>query len=171
MSGLQALQLGGGILSADSQISAGNQANSIGKIQQGQLNQNADLLDYSAGAAEGQGINQGAADLRKNKFTQSRITALNAAAGGSSMDKNVAELLANTAAEGEYNALNDIYEGSSRATQLRNEAISQRNQGTVARFMGKQAQKASRIQAVSTLIGGGTKAFSSGYGNNKFASE
>lgn len=167
MSALQGLQLAGTGISATSQLSAGDQANTIGKIQEGQNNQNADLLDYSASAAEGQGINQASADLRKNKFTQSRITALNAAAGGSSMDKNVAELLANTAAEGEYNALNDIYEGSSRATQLRNEAISQRNQGTVARFMGKQAQKASRIQAVSTLIGGGTKAFSSGYGKDK----
>lgn len=171
MTALQGLGLFGTGLSATSQLSAGNQANSIGKIQQGQLNQNADLLDYSAEGAQAQGINQAAADIRKNKFTQSRIVALNAAAGGDSTDKNVAELLANTSAEGEYNALNSIYEGSNRATQLKNEAISQKNQGTVARYMGKQSQIASRTQAISTLIGGGAKSFSSSYGNNKFSSE
>lgn len=160
MSGAQRVGAGlvgaGGILSAESQISAGKQANEISKINQGQLNQNADLLDYSAKGAEATGINAASADKRKTKFALSKIIALNAADGGSSTDKNVAELLANTDAEGEYNALNDIYEGSTKATQLRNQAISERNQGAVGRYQGKQAVKASRIGAATSLIGAGT---------------
>lgn len=164
MSGAQGAGTGlsvlGGIFGASSQINAGNQANTIGKIQQGQLESNASLLNSSANAAEGAGINAAASDLRKNKFDVSRIIALNAADGGSSTDKNVAELIANTSGIGEYNALNDIYQGSSQATNLRNQAISERNQGSIARYEGKNAQNASKIGAISSLISGGTNAAS-----------
>lgn len=173
MSGLQGLGEGlgaiGGVVSAGAQYSAGNQANAIGKIQQGQAENNAALLDYSATTAQGAGINAASNDLRKNKFDVSHILALNAADGGSSTDKNVAELLANTSGMGEYNALNDIYEGSSQAPQLRNQAVGERNEGDIARYQGKQAQNASRIAAISSLIGGGSKAasFAGKYGNSQ----
>lgn len=168
MSGAQGagagLQIAGGTIQAASQLGAGKQANAIGKITQGQLNKNADLLDFSAKGAEATGINAASADKRKTKFALSRIIALNAADGGSSTDKNVAELLANTDAEGEFNALNDIYEGSTKATQLRNQAIADRNQGANARYQGKETLKASRIGAVTSLIGAGSNANKSFYG-------
>ncbi len=64
------LALAGGAIQANSQISAGNQANKIGQDQQQQFNANADLLDDSANAAEGAGINAASAAKRKNKFVQ-----------------------------------------------------------------------------------------------------
>lgn len=149
-------KMAGGTLSAASQLGAGKQANAISKITQGQLNQNADLLDFSAKGVEGAGINAASAEKRKTKFALSKIIALNAADGGSSTDKNVAELLANTDAEGELNSLNDIYESSTKATQLRNQAISDRNEGANIRYKGNQAKKASRIGAVTTLLGAGS---------------
>lgn len=168
--------LTGGLLLASTassimgQQQAGSQAKKISKIQAGQLEENANLLDYSANATEATGINAASTEKRKAKLIESRILALNAADGGSSTDKNIAELLANTSAEGEYNALNAIYEGSSRATQIRNEAISNRNQAKITRYTGKETKKAANIESMNTLVRASSKGygFYNKYGNANF---
>jgi len=153
-----ALMIGGGILSTNSQISAGNAASRNATSVAGQLEQNAKLADLSAANQVATGQRGAQEALRQNKMLQSKQIAIAAASGASTSEKNIADLISTTAGQGEYEALNSLFEGNTRADALRNEAIGLRNKAKVTLFEGKQARKAAQIGAISSLLGSGAQA-------------
>ncbi len=160
------LLIGGGLLQAGSQYQAGQTASRNATNVANQLESNANLANINAGQQQAAGIAKASEAKRQNRFLQSRILAMAAAGGGSTQSKNIADLLSRTAGEGEYAALNSLYEGNTRADQLRNEAIGLRNQAATTRFEGRQARSAGNIGAVTSILGAGAKgAFYSKYNN------
>ena len=154
------LLIGGGLLSAGSQIQAGNATSRMATTVAGQLRSNADLADTSANNASAVGQRGAAEALRQNKMLQSKQIALAAASGASTSEKNIADLISRTAGQGEYEALSSIYEGDVRATSLRNEASGLRNKAMMTQFEGRQARKAGNMAAMSSLIGSAATASS-----------
>ncbi|MEI7578609.1 MAG: hypothetical protein WCJ58_01060 [bacterium] len=155
---IPALMVGGGLLSASSQIQAGNAQSRMATTVAGQYNQNADLADIAAANAVAGGQRGATEALRQNKMLQSKQIAIAAAQGASTSEKNIADLISNTASQGEYEALSALYEGNTKSDALKNEAIGLRNKATMTRYEGKQARKAANIGAISSLIGSGATA-------------
>lgn len=152
------LLAGSTILQAGSQYGAGQAASRNATMVANQLDQNAELAKINAGQQEAVGQQRAKENLRQNRFLQSRIINLAAASGASaSTNKNVADLVSKTAGEGEYAALNSLYEGKTRADQLRNEAIGLTNKAMVTRFEGRQTRKAANSAAFSSILGGAAK--------------
>ena len=132
----------GTVLSVGGNISAGNAQDKAATFQASQLEQQA---GQERAAAQRRAIE----DRRQAQLAQSRLLALS---GGSSTDATIVGLSADIAEEGEYRALSSLYEGEERARgdEMRAKAL---------RYEGKQAKKASKIKAVSSLLSGGSSLF------------
>lgn len=156
----------GGVLQAAQAHNQGQIASRNASIAAGQLEQNAKAYDAAANNAQGIAQQKATEQLRQNRLVKSRIIALNAAGGGSSDEKNVSDLLAKTAGQGEYAALGTLFEGDSRANQLKNQGIGLRNQALVTREEGRQARSAGNIAAATSILGtaGNAGSFYSKYG-------
>lgn len=136
----------GTILSAGSQIQAGNEAQIAGNFEASQLNQKAnDTVATSQRAA--------AEQRRQSAILQSRAQAVAAASGAGASDPGVVNIVGDIAKEGEYRALTALYNGNDEARSLRIQA-------GLTKMQGQQAKQASRVEAVSTILSGGAKAAS-----------
>lgn len=161
------LMIGGGLLQANSQFQAGQQASRNATIVAGQLEENAKRAEYAAGQQKAIAQKKAAEDLRQNRRLQSRQIAIAAASGASTSSKNIADLISKTSAEGEYAALTSLYEGDIKSDQLLNEANNLRRKAVATQFEGRAARKAGNIGAFSTLLQTGAQAgsFYGKYGN------
>lgn len=142
--GLGAMALGT-VLSAGSQLKAGDEADAAGKYNQAALNTQA---NNEEAASQRQAIDK----RRQAALASSRAQAVAAASGGGASDTTVVNTIADIEGQGEFQALSDLYNGAERGSQLR-------QQGAMARYEGRQAQKASRVQAATTVLSGASSMF------------
>jgi hypothetical protein len=134
--------MAGTALTALGALKEGRQANADASFQAAQLEQNA---GQERAASQRQAIEQ----RRQARLTNSRIQAL---AGGGGLDPTVVDLSANIAGEGELRALTALYTGEERARGNEMNA-----QG--ARIAGKNAERASRVKAISSVLSSGSSMF------------
>lgn len=159
------LMLAGGILSASSTYSQGQNDSRMATKAAQQLNNNAELADINASNAKGAAQVKANETLRQNRLLTSRQIAIAAAGGGGVNQKNVADTIARTTSEGRLAADVDLYQGDLRSLDFTNQAIGLRNQAANTLYEGRQARRAANIGAISSLIGSGAKA-GSFYGKN-----
>jgi hypothetical protein len=142
--------IGSTVLSAGGQIMQGNAAAKSAKFS-------AKQMDRNAIAAEAESQRAAIEERRKSDVLQSRARAVAAAGGGTTTGIGVQDVIADIENIGEYNALSALFEGSTQAQGLRTQA-------DATRYEGKQAKRASRIGALSTVLSGGAKAYERTYG-------
>jgi len=130
----------GGLLSAYSQIQAGEAAAKMGEY-------NARLLEYQAGVSRETAAYEEKRLRRGAERFKGKQRALYAKAGVT-FEGSPLLVLADTAAEAEMDALAIRYGGETRARGYEMEAISSRWQGKMAKLTG-------RIGAVSTILSTG----------------
>lgn len=139
------------VFSALSSISQGGQANADAQFTASQLEQR-------AGQTRAAGQREAAEQRRQTRLAQSRLQAL---AGGGGSDPTVVNLAADIAGEGELRALTSLYGAEERAT-------GDETQAGATRQMGKNARKAGYINAVSSVLSGGSSMYEKyGFGGFK----
>lgn len=137
----QALMVAGGVITAGGTLAQGSAAKRAAQFE-------ATQLDRSATAARATASRAASEETRRSRLIQSRAQAVGAASGGGVPYDQIADI----AGEGEYRALMTLFEGEE-------EAKGRETQADAARFSGKSAQRASRINAVGSLIQGGGSMF------------
>lgn len=141
-----AIAIGGTVLDAYGQRKAGKAAERSARLEAGFLRRRAgEAVASSQRAAEEVG--------RQEELQQSRALAVAAASGGGASDPTVVNLMGNLAGEAHYRKMVALYEGSSEAQALREQA-------DLTEQQGRQARKASKFGAVSTLLSGGASLYS-----------
>lgn len=132
-------------------LASGAQAERMGEIEQAQLNEQAIQTEAVAQRTAISERDQG--DLAK-----SRAKAVSAASGLSASDEGSQAIYNEIDAQSEYNAMAALYSGYDQAKKMRRE-------GVMAKFEGKQAKKASYINAGATLLQGGASMYNN-YGKS-----
>lgn len=136
------MQLAGGGLQLLSTIAHGNQAEAMGQLEQAQQYENA-LKTEAVSQREA------ISERKKGTLAKSRAKAIAAASGLSATDEGAKDVYDEIDAQADYNAMAALYSGYDQAKQ-------QRRAGDMAKWEGKQAKKASRIDAAATLLGTGS---------------
>lgn len=141
-----ALMAGGTALQGYGQLRAGRKAKEAADFEASQLEQKAGqtLATSQRAALE---------EERQGRLQQSRALAIAAASGGGASDPTVVNLMGNLAAETNYRKMVALYEGKTEAEQLRTQA-------DITRAGGREAKKASQIQALGTILSGGSSMYS-----------
>lgn len=122
-----------------------------GKAQERAARFEARQLERQAKREFAQGTRESQEQRRQSEQFISDMRAQMAGSGGVTDDPGAARMIGEAAAVGKYNALAAMYEGSARAQ-------SRRFQAKARRFEGKIAKRASRWQAMSTVLSGGSQA-------------
>lgn len=134
-------------LSAHGASKEGRAADRASKTDAAQLREMAD-------AAQARGTREAQEEARIKRKNISDAEAQMAGMGGITTDAGAVETLAKIEQIGEYNALSALYEADVEASGLRKGAIQRRAEG-------RAAKSAARTRALTTLIKGGTKVYSS----------
>ncbi|HMA70536.1 MAG TPA: hypothetical protein VKP67_03455 [Xanthobacteraceae bacterium] len=146
--------IGAGI-SAVNTIEGGEYAAQAGRMKQAEANFEADQdVANAAGetaAAQRQGIDvsRKAEMLRSSAVADAAASGVNAGAGSALSNQ------AQIAARGRYQADMDLWSGQNQATGLLNRAAAKRYEGELDLLGGEEAQRASTLNALSTIAGGG----------------
>ena len=104
---------------------------------------------------------------RQGKVMESDNVAAMVAAGGSANDAGAIEHLSKIHQANEYDALGAVFEGDQRAADHRKKARAAFYSGDVKYQTGKDLKKASRMEALTTAVGGAKKVY--GYYDSKKA--
>lgn len=144
------LALGGGILGAYGSIQQGKIDQANAAIRAGQLAENANAVEA---ASQREAIKA----KREAKYLESRAQAVAAASGAGAADPTVQNIMDRIEAEGEYNALTALYNGKTRARDMRLE-------GAVALQEGENAVKSSRLNALTSVLSGASSFGMARYG-------
>jgi hypothetical protein len=142
-----ALPIMGGLISGAGEIRAGQAAKQSADFQAEQMRRNADATESASQRAA-------AGELRKSQFIQSRALAVAGASGGGVLDPTVLNLVSGIAGEGALAAETELYNGRVNAQGMRTQAMA-------TAYEGLQRKRASKIGALTSVIGG----VSSGMGN------
>ena len=118
-----------------------------GQAQEQRANYEAQQLAANATAERAAGQRAGIEQKRQAGLAESRAVALTAAGGGSLLDPTAIDILGGIEAEGDYRAGVENFESESRAQSYESGA-------NIKRWEGKQAARAGKYQAVSTLLSG-----------------
>ena len=129
-------------------IQAGNTAAKAGTIKQRQLERSAD-------ASKARATRESAEIQRQGDLIKSDASAAMAASGGVTDDPGAIEQMTKIQQVVDYNALSAIYEGDVEAQQ-------KRYAGKVARWEGKTAKQAKRLEAISTALSDASSAYAAG---------
>jgi hypothetical protein len=140
------MMIGSTVLSAGGQYRAGKTEDKRAKIEARQMEAQA---KEEFAASQRAGFEQ----ERQGALKASRMLALAAASGGGASDPTIVNLMANLAGETQYRKSVELYEGGERAKDLR-------YQGQVRRYEGKEAKRAGKLGAFTTLLSGGTSLYS-----------
>ena len=134
-------------LTAGSAISEGNAAETAGRMQKQQLDQNAaaTMADASLEAYESR---------KEGDRVASDAVAATVAGGGSASDAASIERLAKINSKADYNVLSALATGQRQSDALR-------LQGENALWEGKVKKKNSRLTALSSIVSGASGAWSS----------
>lgn len=143
-----AMSIGGSLLSAFGSLQQGKAQYQAAKFQAAQLNQN-------ASQAEAAGQRDAIGQLRQSELLQSRALAVAGASGAGAMDPTVLRLISGIAGEGQLNADTAMFNAGEDARGMRNQAIT-------GIYEAKQAKRASKIQALSTMLSGAGNAAMAG---------
>jgi hypothetical protein len=141
----------------------------LGALKEGSAAYAQGKLDRSAAYEEGNqhlqnstealgDANRKAYDIRRQgKIMESDAVAAMVAGGGSASDAGAIEHLSKVHQANEYDALSAVFEGDKRAADHRKAARSAFYSGDVAYQAGKDAKKASYMNALTTAVGGAMK--------------
>ena len=147
--------IGAGISAANT-LAGGGYAAQIGRAKQAEANFVADQdVSNAAGetaAAQRQAIdvNRRANLLRSSAVAQAAANGVNADAGSALANQ------AQIAARGRYQADMDLWSGQNQASGLMNRAAAKRYEGELDALGGEETERASTLNALSTIAGGGT---------------
>lgn len=133
------LSLAGTAVSAAGQISQGNQAEAMGRLQQASYEQQARSVANASAFEQ-------ARERRKFEVTQANARA-QIGSSGVALEGSPGEVLMNNAGESELDIAAIQYGSTIKQDQLR-------TQGAISAFGGQQARSASRIAATGTLLSG-----------------
>lgn len=142
-------------ISAANTIAGGDYAAQLGRAKQAEANFEADQdVANAAGetaAAQRQAIdvNQRADLLRSSAVALAAANGVNAGAGSALTNQ------AQIAARGRYQADMDLWSGQNQASGLMNRAAGKRYGGELDALAGEEMQRASTLNALSTIAGGG----------------
>jgi hypothetical protein len=146
--------LGAGISAANT-LAGGDFAAQIGRAKQAEANFEADQdVSNAAGeiaSAQRQAIslNQKADLLRSSAVADAAANGVNAGAGSALTNQ------AQIAGRGRYQADMDLWSGQNQASGLMNRAAGKRYAGELDALAGEEMQRASTLNALSTIAGGG----------------
>jgi len=146
--------IGAGI-SAVNSLAGGDYAAQVGRMKQAEANFEADQdVANAAGetaAAQRRAIdvNRKAGLLRSSAVADAAANGVNASAGSALTNQGQIE------ARGRYQADMDLWSGQNQATGLMNQAAAKRYEGEIDVIGGEEAQRASTLNALSTIAGGG----------------
>lgn len=104
-------------------------------------------------------------EQRKGRVLASRALAVAAASGGGASDPTIINILADTEGAASYNAAVALYEGESRARQLRLQAAGARLSGSEAVLEGASRNFGAKLTAGGYGFKGGASLYAR-YGNN-----
>jgi hypothetical protein len=145
----------GTAISATNTIAGGDYAAQIGRMKQAEANFEADQdVANSAGetaAAQRQAIdvNQRANLLRSSAVAQAAANGVDAGTGSALTNQ------AQITARGRYQADMDLWSGQNQASGLMNRAAGKRYSGELDALGGEEMRRASTLNALSTIAGGG----------------
>jgi len=142
-------------ISAVNTLAGGGYAAQIGRAKQAEANFEADQdVSNAAGeiaSAQRQAINvnQKADLLRSSAVANAAANGVNTGTGSTLTNQ------AQIAARGRYQADMDLWSGENQASGLMNRAAAKRYTGELDALAGEEMRRASRLNALSTLAGGG----------------
>jgi len=148
-----AMQIGGAVMSAVSNMSAGDASEQDSKNAQAVANYNAQVKENEARARKNRALAEQKMQAKRGERVKSSLYASLGAAGGLGSPV-AADLAAAQAAELELENLTIGYEGETEATRLKSGAAMDRYQGSIFRQRGKNAKSASRYAAAGSLLRG-----------------
>lgn len=157
--GVLALTAAGSAVTAAGTLAGGNAAKQAGQIQSAADLYKARGRDIAANEAFATGQREAQEKQLQTRLVQSKLQAGAAASGGGAADPTVLGLIGDIAQRGEYQSLIAMNKGEERARGLKDEATSARMESDAALYAGEQAKKASRVQALGTILGGGTSMY------------
>lgn len=143
---LAAMMAGGSAMSAYGRYTAGKQAKRAKRFEAQQMQQNAQQL-RAASQREALEID------RQSRLAMSRALAVAAASGGGASDPTVLNLMGDLAQEGQYRRMVALYEGEQAAGK-------QEMGADISYWEGNQALKAGKLEAVGTMLEGGSSLYS-----------
>jgi hypothetical protein len=156
----------GTAVSAANTIAGGDYAAQLGQMKQSEANFEATQDVQNAASETAAAQRQAIGTVQKANLLRSSAVA-NAAAGG--VDAGTGSALANQAqiaARGRYQAGMDLWSGQNQATGSLNQAAAKQYSGEMDVIGGEEAQRASTLNALSTIAGGGTSILRM-YGGNR----
>ena len=142
-------------ISAANIFAGGDYAAQIGRAKQAEANfeANQDVSNAAGEVASAQrqaiNVNQKADLLRSSAVAQAAANGLNAGTGSALTNE------AQIAARGRYQADMDLWSGQNQASGLMNRAAGKRYTGELDALAGDEMRRASRLNALSTIAGGG----------------
>ena len=137
-------------------MQAGNAASAAGERQRIADKFQADQMERQAGQEVAASQRKAQEERERAQMLASRAVAL---AGGGSTDPSVVNLLADIQGTGAYNAAVRLYEGESRAQQLRTGAAGKLYEGEMAAIGGQQKRGAYMTSAFGSAAGTGATLF------------
>jgi hypothetical protein len=153
--GAMALSGIGSGISAANTIAGGGYAAQLGQAKQAEANfeANQDVANAAGEIAAAQrqaiDVNQRAGLTRSSALAQAAANGVNAGAGSALTNQ------AQIAGRGRYQADMDLWSGQNQASGLMNRAAGQRYTGDLDALAGEEMQRASALNALSTIAGGG----------------
>jgi hypothetical protein len=147
---------------AGGQIAGGAAARRAGEAKQKASEFTAQQLEQNAGQQQAASQRAAQEELRKSMLLQSRAIAVAAASGGGALDPTVVRLVGSLSKEGQLAFDTAIYGGEERARGMVNQAKATRYEGAQQALAGREAEKAARIGAGSTILSGAMKDWGSG---------
>lgn len=144
----------GTVLNAFGAIKSGNAAADAGRAQQLQAEYQAQQLEQNAGQDIATGQRAAAEQLRQARLLQSRALAVAAASGGGAMDPSVLNIIGGIDMEGKLAADIEMYNAKESARGKKDDARALRYTGQEYAAAGKETKRASRLTALTTVLGG-----------------
>ena len=144
-------------LSVKSSLDKGKAAEQAGNLKAAQYAK-------AAKASAAVGTRKSAEIRRQGAGMQSDAAAAMAASGGVTDDAGAIQTMADIEQVTDYNALSAIFEGGTKAQE-------QQFAGSLSKWEGKEAKRASKREAVSTVISSASKAYGMGGGGAGFTSK
>lgn len=142
-----------GGMQAGSRISQGQQIADHGQALKQAAQFQADQLREQAGDAIATAQRRAWSEDRAARYLQSETLARAAASGGGASDPTVINIIAKQAEEGAYRQQVALYEGNSRARGLVRQAQAREFEGASQLASAQGAERASYLQAGTSLIG------------------
>ena len=145
-----ALPIMGGLFSGFGELQAGKAAEHSANFQAEQLRRNADATEAASQRAA-------IGEKRKSEFIQSRALAVAGASGAGVLDPTVLNMVSGIAGEGALAVETELYNGRTQAQGMRTQAMA-------TAYEGLQRKRASKIGALTSVIGGASQGMGNWFG-------